>query len=80
MDASQVITAVPKTLIRLYQRISAGPVRTCRFYPTCSDYAIHAFEEKGFWGGLWFTARRLLKCHPWHPGGYDPISNMDALN
>jgi len=58
--------------IRLYQRVSAGRPRRCRFAPSCSEYCLQALEIFGFWKGLWRAARRLLKCHPWHPGGWDP--------
>ena len=48
-----------------------GP--TCRFYPTCSQYSIEAFKKYGFVKGMYLTIRRILKCHPFHPGGYDPL-------
>ena len=48
-----------------------GP--SCRFYPTCSAYAIEALQKKGALKGSWLTIKRLLKCHPFHPGGYDPV-------
>ena len=47
--------------------------QTCRFYPSCSCYAIEAIEKRGAPIGLWLTLRRLGQCHPWHPGGYDPV-------
>lgn len=61
-------------LIRLYQKLISPlfPAR-CRFYPTCSAYAVQAVERYGVLRGGWLTARRLSKCHPWHPGGYDPV-------
>jgi len=45
----------------------------CRFYPSCSHYAIEAIETHGTVRGTRFALQRLLRCHPWHPGGYDPV-------
>lgn len=60
--------------IRGYQKVLSpllGP--SCRFYPTCSHYAIEAIERFGAVKGGWLTTKRLLKCHPLHPGGEDPV-------
>jgi putative membrane protein insertion efficiency factor len=46
---------------------------TCRFYPSCSTYALEAIETHGAMRGTWLAAKRILKCHPWHPGGVDPV-------
>lgn len=46
---------------------------TCRFTPTCSEYAIEALKKHGPLRGLWLTLRRLLRCHPWGGSGYDPV-------
>ncbi|MBI4248999.1 MAG: membrane protein insertion efficiency factor YidD [Elusimicrobia bacterium] len=46
---------------------------SCRFSPTCSQYAREALQRRGLWAGAYLTARRLARCHPWHPGGYDPV-------
>ena len=47
--------------------------QTCRFYPSCSCYAIEAVEKRGVLMGLWLTVCRIGRCHPWHPGGFDPV-------
>lgn len=61
-------------IIRFYQKfISPLFPQTCRFYPTCSAYFIQALEKYGFFKGSWLGIQRLLKCHPFHPGGYDPL-------
>jgi putative membrane protein insertion efficiency factor len=61
--------------IRLYQRfLSQLKIQpTCRFHPTCSSYAIRAIETFGPLKGLYLSFRRILKCQPFHPGGYDPV-------
>lgn len=61
--------------IRCYQKFwSSWHLPVCRFCPTCSQYAIQALERYGFWRGLWMALVRLLKCHPFHQGGYDPVA------
>lgn len=60
-------------LIRCYQLcLSPLKPRTCRFYPSCSEYAVRALTHCGLLRGSWLALRRLLRCHPFHPGGYDP--------
>ena len=51
--------------VRLYQAVRAGRPSPCRYWPTCSDYALEALAGHGAVRGLWLTARRLLRCHPW---------------
>jgi uncharacterized protein len=65
-------------LIRIYQWAVSpllGPC--CRFHPNCSSYCIEAIETYGLRKGLWLGTKRLLKCHPLHPGGFDPVPTMD---
>jgi len=62
------------TLITIYRRfISPLKAPTCRFYPSCSDYALQAIDKYGIGKGLILSIRRLCRCHPYHPGGYDPV-------
>ncbi|MBO0850641.1 MAG: membrane protein insertion efficiency factor YidD [Pseudonocardia sp.] len=61
-------------LIRGYQRwISAARPPTCRFYPSCSEYAVEALRTHGLFEGSALALWRLLRCAPWHPGGVDPV-------
>jgi uncharacterized protein len=48
----------------------------CRFYPSCSHYAVEAIETHGPGHGSWLALRRVLRCHPWHPGGVDPVPGI----
>ncbi len=61
-------------LIRFYRK-NLSPVRPpcCRFIPTCSEYALQAIEKYGAAKGSWLAFRRLLRCHPFCKGGYDPV-------
>lgn len=61
-------------LIKAYQ-VLLSPFfgQQCRFYPTCSHYSIEAISKHGSIVGSYYTVRRLLRCHPWHAGGHDPI-------
>lgn len=63
-----------RLLIRAYQ-LSISPYlgQNCRFYPNCSAYALEAIGRHGAWRGALLSGKRLCKCHPWHPGGADPV-------
>jgi putative membrane protein insertion efficiency factor len=66
-------------LLRAYKLgISPFLGQNCRFYPSCSDYAAEAVREHGALHGSALAARRLCKCHPWHPGGLDPVPKKQA--
>ena len=60
-------------LIKIYQSISKYTPAVCRFYPTCSEYMRQATEKYGVLKGGWLGIKRLCKCHPFHPGGNDPV-------
>lgn len=60
-------------LIRIYRKFSSLTPPRCRFYPTCSAYAYEAIERFGVFKGLYLSIKRLLKCHPFCEGGYDPV-------
>lgn len=61
-------------LIAVY-RYAISPLlgRNCRFFPSCSEYAQHALCKHGVGKGSWLALNRLCRCHPWNPGGYDPV-------
>ena len=73
----KVSPLLQKSLILLLQAyaylISPMMGQACRFHPSCSKYAQLAIKEHGSYVGLCMTIKRLLSCHPWHPGGYDPV-------
>jgi len=67
-------------LINAYQLVlspESGFLRrnrlTCRFFPSCSEYTKQAIEKYGFFKGSWLGGKRILRCHPWHSGGHDPL-------
>ena len=64
--------------VRFY-RLCISPLfpPTCRFYPSCSQYALEAIQVYGALKGSWVAIKRLSKCHPYHPGGYDPLMDSE---
>jgi putative membrane protein insertion efficiency factor len=73
----QIISFIRKMIcapIKAYQYVIRPYLpHCCRFYPSCSDYALLSIERHGILKGLWLGGRRLLHCHPWAEGGYDPV-------
>lgn len=69
-----VVARLVVLLIRGYQ-VTLSPLlpSACRYQPTCSRYALEAVERYGALKGTWLGARRIARCHPFHPGGYDPV-------
>ncbi|MDP2506378.1 membrane protein insertion efficiency factor YidD [Oceanobacter sp. 3_MG-2023] len=64
-------------LVKGYQMwISPLLGHNCRFYPSCSQYAVEAIQLHGGWRGSWLALRRLGRCHPFHPGGFDPVPGV----
>ncbi|MED5370063.1 MAG: membrane protein insertion efficiency factor YidD [Myxococcota bacterium] len=71
---SSVLVTVLQAPIRFYRRwISPLKPPTCRFHPTCSAYALEALGVHGPFKGSWLSIKRILSCHPFHPGGIDPV-------
>jgi putative membrane protein insertion efficiency factor len=82
--APSALAAGAILLVRIYQlllsplkQVFFGSTCSCRFQPTCSCYAGHALRQYGFWRGSGYALRRILRCHPWHPGGYDPLPSLN---
>ncbi len=64
--------------IKIYQFLIAPLLKPCcRYYPSCSQYAESAIKKHGIIKGIWMAFKRLVRCHPWSPGGYDPVLPND---
>ncbi|HKS07623.1 MAG TPA: membrane protein insertion efficiency factor YidD [Gemmatimonadaceae bacterium] len=69
-----VVQRVFELGVRAYQVVLSPMLpASCRYTPTCSHYALEALEKHGPWRGSWLAVRRILRCHPFHRGGYDPV-------
>ena len=67
-------------LLRAYQLLLSPLLPAqCRFHPSCSTYAVHALKQHGSVRGSWLALRRLLRCHPWGGGGYDPVPDCEPV-
>jgi putative membrane protein insertion efficiency factor len=76
---SRGLAEILAVVLRGYQRwVSPLLPPACRFEPTCSEYARQALLEHGLVSGGGLTVKRLLRCHPWHPGGFDPVPQSPA--
>jgi uncharacterized protein len=74
-----MIKKILLSIIRFYQ-IAISPLTppSCRFYPTCSHYGLEAIQRFGPLKGSFLTIKRILKCHPFHPGGFDPVPEKET--
>lgn len=84
----KIVTFFIKNLIKIYQNTLSfdhGPMKflkphgKCKFYPTCSDYALQTLEKKGFFSGFIFILARISRCHPWSNGGFDNINDNNKV-
>jgi uncharacterized protein len=71
---NRILGILASYFVKAYQLV-IGPFlpKVCRFYPSCSQYSLEAYRKFGVLRGTRMTLKRLGRCHPWHPGGYDPV-------
>lgn len=75
--ATSLLARVAMGMVRGYQKyFSAFTPPVCRFQPTCSQYTFLAIQRHGFFKGVWLGFWRIMRCHPFHPGGYDPVPDL----
>ncbi|HHJ34305.1 MAG TPA: membrane protein insertion efficiency factor YidD [Gammaproteobacteria bacterium] len=76
----KIIVKIITLIIRAYQYVvSPYLAPSCRYSPTCSEYAIEAFQRFGFFRGLVLSVKRIVSCHPWHQCGHDPVPTSFTL-
>ena len=77
---NKLLIRAVRSLHKIY-KYTISPLfgQACRFYPYCSDYAVEAIEKHGFFKGLALAFRRIIRCNPYHPGGFDPVPEVKGL-
>tara|TARA_Y100000996_G_scaffold149140_1_gene114857 strand:+ start:156 stop:428 length:273 start_codon:yes stop_codon:yes gene_type:complete len=70
---SKMLKTAGQKAILLYQRLTINKLPTCRYMPSCSEYAYEALDMHGILRGGWYSTKRLCRCHPWGGHGYDPV-------